>query len=173
MNKKEYKAVFSQVHPSERAVERIIDMTQSRKKRICKPILIAAAVALTLLVFGGIVAGAKADNSIVNSVINWIDSEKQATAKVVKDETYTNPKGETVREVEVELSDGTKTGFKTASSGESFDGSSMVYAICATENGYHAIGIDEDGNVVAGEYTDDADITDEKLNEDLKRIMQE
>lgn len=169
-NKYKYKETFSQIHPSEQTVERILDMTENKHKSVCRTALIAVAVIVSLIVIGGVVAGAKADNGVVNSVINWIENEKETAAKVLKDTSYTNQKGETVREVEVELDDGTKTGFKRTESG---DGESQSYMVCATENGYQTIGIDEAGNVVIGDYQGDTDVTVEKLNEDLQGIIEE
>ena len=173
MNKKKYKDTFSQIHPSEQTVERIIDMTQRKQRIICKPVLIAVAVALTLLVMGGIVAVAKADNGIANSVINWVKNEKETVAKVLKDTSYINHKGETVREVEVELDDGTKTGFKTVNSGETSAGKSKTYMICEGKDGCYAVGIDEDGNVVSSAVESGADMTAEKLDEVLSEIIEE
>ncbi|MBQ8575633.1 MAG: hypothetical protein IJ447_06295 [Clostridia bacterium] len=173
MNKKKYKDTFSQIHPSEETVERILDMTENKHKSVCKTALLAIAVIISLLVIGGVVAGAKSDNGFLNSVKDLIETEKTASAKVLEDKSYTNQKGETVREVEVVLDDGTKTGFKSVSKGEAIEGSEVYYMCCAGENGYQTVGVDEDGNIIFGEFKNDADVTVEKINVDLKKTIEE
>lgn len=173
MNRKKYKDTFSQIHPSEQTVERILDMTENKHKSVCRTALIAVAVIVSLLVIGGVVAGAKADNGFLNSVKDLIEPEKTTSEKVLEDKSYINQKGETVREVEVVLADGTKTGFKSVSSGEAIEEKSEVYMVCSGENGYQTVGVDEDGNIIFGEFKNDADVSVEKINEDLKKLIEE
>lgn len=64
MNKNEYKMIFSQVHPSEEAIERIIDMTQKRNTKNVKKILITAAIIISVLFSIAAVANAATDGAV-------------------------------------------------------------------------------------------------------------
>lgn len=172
MNRKMYKETFSQVHPSEQAVERIMDMTHMKSKKISKTALIAVAVIISMLIVGGIVAGAKSGNGFTNSVRDIITPDKTKAEQVMKDDTFINNKGEKVREVEFVLDDGTESGFKIVSSGDT-DSMFETMMVCAGENGYQSVGIDENGDVVFGEYIEGEDLSVERINEDIKKQIEE
>lgn len=68
MNKENYKAAFSHVHPSAQAIERIMDMKNNKsKKRVVAKTLIALAAVISLLVVGGIVANAATDGKVAEN----------------------------------------------------------------------------------------------------------
>lgn len=68
MNKEYYKRTFSKVRPSEEAMERIFDMTESKPKRIRFKGLIAVAVIIAILLCGTLTANAATDGKLYTGV---------------------------------------------------------------------------------------------------------
>lgn len=68
MNKEYYKRTFSKVRPSEKALERIFDMTEKKPKRIRFKGLIAVAVVIAILLCGTLTANAATDGKLYTGV---------------------------------------------------------------------------------------------------------
>lgn len=104
MNKEKYKQVWSQIYPSDEAVERILDMTQNKKKRFkFKGIIIAAAV-IAALFCGTLTANAATDGALFAGVHMILNGEKVNIVDYVKNyESYTDENGNEIVSFEVEL----------------------------------------------------------------------
>lgn len=85
MSKEKYCAVFSNLYPSDECVERIINMTYTKKKSgLVKPIIIAAAIA-SLLLIGAVMANALTDGKVGGSMFAVIDKLTSYPVAVTKD----------------------------------------------------------------------------------------
>lgn len=104
MNKEKYKQVWSQIYPSDEAVERILDMTKNKKKRFkFKGIIIAAAV-IAALFCGTLTANAATDGALFAGVHMILNGEKVNIVDYVKNyESYTDENGNEIVSFEVEL----------------------------------------------------------------------
>lgn len=68
MNSEIYKAAFCNIHPSDKCIERIMDMKNGKsKKRVVAKTLIALAAVISLLVVSGIIANAATNGKIAES----------------------------------------------------------------------------------------------------------
>ncbi len=127
MNKTEYVAAFSKVHPSDEAVERIMDMTNRKKNKSFRRLLITAVVIISLVCSVGVIANAATDGAVgeaiseavevvTNKVIVLINGEKTEQEIILEEgvgkdgEPYymgeisvTSPEGETESVIEFEL----------------------------------------------------------------------
>lgn len=73
MNNKElYIDVMSGIQPSENVIERIMDMTDSKRKFKPKKGLIAVLVVIAILAFGGITANAATDGAVAEYISNTL-----------------------------------------------------------------------------------------------------
>lgn len=73
MNNKElYIDVMSGIQPSENVIERIMDMTDSKRKFKPKKSLIAVLVVIAMLAFGGITANAATDGAVAEYIRNTV-----------------------------------------------------------------------------------------------------
>lgn len=91
MNKEYYKRTFSKVRPSEKALERIFDMTEKKPKRIRFKGLIAAAVIIALLLCGTLSANAATDGKLYTGVKGLATADEIWLAeKVNDDDTFLN-----------------------------------------------------------------------------------
>ena len=73
MNNRElYIDVMSGIQPSENVIERIMDMTDSKRKFKPKKGLIAVLVVIAILAFGGITANAATDGAVAEYISNTL-----------------------------------------------------------------------------------------------------
>ena len=73
MSKKQYVATFSDLHPADEVLERIMTMKERKKNFSWRKTLVIAAVAISVLFALGAVAYAATDGEITNSVVETID----------------------------------------------------------------------------------------------------
>ena len=73
MSKKQYVATFSDLHPADEALERIMTMKERKKNFAWRKTLVIAAVAISVLFALGAVAYAATDGEIVNTVVETFD----------------------------------------------------------------------------------------------------
>ncbi len=108
MNKNEYKKAMSGVHPSDQVIERIMDMTDNKKRKGFKKGLIAVLVVMSVLLCTGLTANAATDGAVadaINESINKVKikingKEVDADAKLKK---YVDQNGRTVSEYEISI----------------------------------------------------------------------
>lgn len=128
MNNRElYIDVMSGIQPSENVIERIMDMTDSKRKFKPKKGLIAVLVVIAILAFGGITANAATDGAVAEYISNTltalvttgengeklvtIDGEVQGAGEIVlKDENGTT---EGVLHYDIQSDDDTVKAFVT------------------------------------------------------------
>ncbi len=79
MSKKQYKEVFSNIHPSDESIERIMSMTN--KKHICAlpKAMIILAIIISLFCSVGLVANAATDGAVAETIS---DAAKEASRKI-------------------------------------------------------------------------------------------
>lgn len=85
MNRENYIAAFSKVYPSDECIERIMNMTNEKKKKIFYKPLIAVAVIISLLLIGGIMANAATDGKVAESAKTVFDRITSFPVKVTED----------------------------------------------------------------------------------------
>lgn len=90
MNKKYYTDTFSKLHPSDETVERIFDMAEKKKVRICRKTVLAIIAVLSIFVATCICANAATDGKLKEEVKNIINS-KAVTETEVETETKAEP----------------------------------------------------------------------------------
>lgn len=73
MSKKQYIAAFSDLHPADEALERIMTMKERKKNFAWRKTLVIAAVAISVLFALGAVAYAATDGEIANTVVETFD----------------------------------------------------------------------------------------------------
>lgn len=113
MNKNDYKKAMSGVHPSEQAVERIMDMTNSKKRKGFKKGLIAVLVVMAVLFCSGLTANAATDGAVAQTISEGINSiklkingkEVEADKYISNVGEYVDDKGRTVSEYEISIPD--------------------------------------------------------------------
>lgn len=76
MNSKNYKKAMSGVHPSEQMVERIMDMTESKRKPTLKKGMIGVLVALAILACGAVTANGATDGAVAQAIDKGIANFK-------------------------------------------------------------------------------------------------
>lgn len=86
MNKEYYKRTFSNVRPSEEAMERIFDMTKSKPKRIRFKGLIAVAAVIAILLCGTLSANAATDGKLFTGVKALASADEVKLAKKENDD---------------------------------------------------------------------------------------
>lgn len=105
MNKNDYKKAMSAVRPSDQTVERIMDMTQTKKRRGLKKGIVAVLVILAVLICGGITANAATDGALFENVKLFINGEEVAADDFVDYNAYTDDEGNDVEEYIVSIPD--------------------------------------------------------------------
>lgn len=73
MSKKQYIETFSDIHPSDEFMERIMCMKDKRQNHSIKKAVVVLAVAVSVLFALGAVAYAATDGEIMNTVVNTFD----------------------------------------------------------------------------------------------------
>lgn len=90
MNNKElYIDVMSGIQPSKDVIERIMDMTNQKKKFRPRKSLIAVLVVIAMLAFGGITANAATDGAVAEYISNTVKvlvNGKETDSTVTTDE---------------------------------------------------------------------------------------
>lgn len=119
MNKKYYTDTFSKLHPSNETVERIFDMAEKKKVRICRKTVLAIIVVLSIFVATCICANAATDGKLKEEVKNIINSKTETKLDydyVAKRETHIDENGNKVVKTDIEAPDGTTVAGFTATS---------------------------------------------------------
>lgn len=68
MNNKLYRETFSDVHPSEKAIERVINMTEKKQKRYSVRIIAVITAVISVLMISGIAVNAVTDGAIKDGI---------------------------------------------------------------------------------------------------------
>ena len=108
MNKERYKQAFSNIHPSNEAIERIFDMTQKKTKRIKFKVLLTAAIVIALSVCAVFSANAATDGAVFEAaklIINGENVNIVDYIKTYKSYTYDGVDYEE-HEIEIDNEDG-------------------------------------------------------------------
>lgn len=124
MNKKYYTDTFSKLHPSDETVERIFDMAEKKKVRICRKTVLAIIVVLSIFVATCICANAATDGKLKEEVKNIINSKTETKLDydyVAKRETHIDENGNKIKELDIYAPDGTKIAGGTITSVKSSD----------------------------------------------------
>lgn len=103
-NKELYKSVMSSVQPSEDVIERIMDMTNAKKKFRPKRGLVAVLVIVAILAFGGITANAATDGAVaeyISDTVKVLVNGKETASTVT-----TNENGEKHIKIDGKVTDG-------------------------------------------------------------------
>lgn len=128
MNKENYKRAFSEVRPSEETIERILNMPDKKSKSFKIRPLIAAAVTVSLIAGAMLTAHAAVGSSdglktiaqgspyetlenVVEMIINGENIDASDYGINVKE--YVDDKGNALKQFDIDLPDGTKTGIVT------------------------------------------------------------
>lgn len=145
MNKIKYKSAFSKIHPSDKAIERIMDMTETNQRRIYKRGLIAVIVVLSLLFVGGIAANAATDGAVASGVKMILNGEDVDIMHYIKNhKSYVDENGCHVEEIEldIELPDGSHAGAELTMIGFE-DSSEICDVIFAVEEEIYEVVIEK------------------------------
>lgn len=133
MNKENYKRAFSQIRPSEETIERILNMPEKKSKSFKIRPLVAAAVTVSLLAGAMLTAHAAVENgasvpfdelktiaqgspysTLKNVVEMIINGEKVDVSDYgVNVNEYVDDKGNALKQFDIDLPDGSKTGIVT------------------------------------------------------------
>lgn len=88
MNRKEFKNAMSGVQPSDKTIERIMDMAQSKKRIRIKRGLVTVLVIVAILAFGGITANAATDGAVaeyISDTVKVLVNGKETASSVTID----------------------------------------------------------------------------------------
>lgn len=149
MNKNYYKDTFSKLHPSDETVERIFDMAEKKKVRICRKTVLAIIAVLCIFVATCICANAATDGKLKEEVKNIINSKTETETKldydyVAKREAHIDENGNKVVKTVVETPDGTPVCGFTATSVNSSENMSED---TRTEFHMKLVDVDDNGEV--------------------------
>lgn len=147
MNKNEYKKAMSGVHPSEQAVERIMDMTNSKRRKGLRKGVIAVLVILSVLLCSGLTANAATDGAVAEAINQGI---KRITLRINGEEvdpdkylvSYNKHIDENGKTVE-------KYGYALHEDVNVEDGASIEYEVITDDEG---VEIRAEGSGVDGEF---------------------
>lgn len=114
MNKDKYKKAFSNVSPSDEAIERIFDMTKEKKKMgFAKKGLIAVVVALVVMLCGSLSVNAATNGALFEGLTLIINGEDVNMMDYLKKhEEGIDENGNEYEMYEFELSDGEDSDIK-------------------------------------------------------------
>lgn len=100
-----YKRTFSQVHPSDKTLERIYAMSEKKNKRIKFKGLLIAAACITALLCGTVTANAATDGALFEGINLIINGENVDIKEYIRDyKSYKIGNG-TATEIEIEVPD--------------------------------------------------------------------
>ncbi len=112
MNKEYYKNTFSMVCPSEEAIERMLCMTETRKKTFRHKGLIIVLAVIAALVCGTFTVNAATDGALFDKVKIFINGDEVNPTEHIKNyKTYVDDEGRKITSFEVESSDGSRQSF--------------------------------------------------------------
>lgn len=146
---------MSGVRPSEYTVERIMEMTESKKRRGFRKGLVAVLVVLSVILCTGITANAASDGEVADAISDAVNSiklringkEVQLDEDSVRKEKYVNEEGKTVYQYNISIPD------------DDADGDATVeYEIVEDEDGVEfgasASGIDGDVSIETDDFVE-------------------
>lgn len=100
-----YKKTFSQIHPSDKTLERIYAMSEKKNKRIKFKGLLIAAACITALLCGTVTANAATDGALFEGINLIINGENVDIKEYIRDcKSYKVGDG-TATEIEIEVPD--------------------------------------------------------------------
>ena len=100
-----YKKTFSQIHPSDKTLERIYAMSEKKNKRIKFKGLLIAAACITALLCGTVTANAATDGALFEGINLIINGENVDIKEYIRDyKSYKIGNG-TATEIEIEVPD--------------------------------------------------------------------
>lgn len=100
-----YKRTFSQIHPSDKTLERIYAMSEKKNKRIKFKGLLIAAACITALLCGTVTANAATDGALFEGINLIINGENVDIKEYIRDyKSYKIGNG-TATEIEIEVPD--------------------------------------------------------------------
>lgn len=106
MNKNNYKKAFSQVRPSDEAIERIFEMTEKKNRKIKHKGLIVAIACLVALLCGTLTANAATDGALFDGIKLIVNGEEANLMDYLKvHRKYVTEDGKQVEEYEFVASD--------------------------------------------------------------------
>lgn len=100
-----YKRTFSQIHPSDKTLEKIYAMSEKKNKRIKFKGLLIAAACITALLCGTVTANAATDGALFEGINLIINGENVDIKEYIRDyKSYKIGNG-TATEIEIEVPD--------------------------------------------------------------------
>lgn len=119
MNKEYYKNAFSKVCPSEEAIERMLCMTDTRKKTFRHKGLIIVLAVIAVLVCGTFTVNAATDGALFGKVKIIINGDEVNPTEHIKNyKTYVDDEGNKITSFEVESPDGSRQSFSYGTNDE-------------------------------------------------------
>ena len=119
MNKEYYKNAFSKVCPSEEAIERMLCMTETRKKTFRHKGLIIVLAVIAALVCGTFTVNAATDGALFGKVKIIINGDEVNPTEHIKNyKTYVDDEGNKITSFEVESPDGSRQSFSYGTNDE-------------------------------------------------------
>lgn len=100
-----YKKTFSQIHPSDKTLERIYAMSEKKNKRIKFKGLLIAAACITALLCGTVTANAATDGALFEGINLIINGENVDIKEYIRDYKSYKVGDGTATEIEIEVSD--------------------------------------------------------------------
>ncbi len=100
-----YKRTFSQIHPSDKTLERIYAMSEKKNKRIKFKGLLIAAACITALLCGTVTANAATDGALFEGINLIINGENVDIKEYIRDYKSYKVGDGTATEIEIEVPD--------------------------------------------------------------------
>lgn len=100
-----YKKTFSQIHPSDKTLERIYAMSEKKNKRIKFKGLLIAAACITALFCGTVTANAATDGALFEGINLIINGENVDIKEYIRDYKSYKVGDGTATEIEIEVPD--------------------------------------------------------------------
>lgn len=100
-----YKRTFSQIHPSDKTLERIYAMSEKKNKRIKFKGLLIAAACITALLCGTVTANAATDGALFEGINLIINGENLDIKEYIRDYKSYKVGDGTATEIEIEVPD--------------------------------------------------------------------
>lgn len=100
-----YKRAFSQIHPSDKTLERIYTMSEKKNKRIKFKGLLIAAACITALLCGTVTANAATDGALFEGINLIINGENVDIKEYIRDYKSYKVGDGTATEIEIEVPD--------------------------------------------------------------------
>lgn len=100
-----YEKTFSQIHPSDKTLERIYAMSEKKNKRIKFKGLLIAAACITALLCGTVTANAATDGALFEGINLIINGENVDIKEYIRDYKSYKVGAGTATEIEIEVPD--------------------------------------------------------------------